>query len=146
MGLKNHPEDIYRENPFLLTYGTKAIIPAKIKCTSYRVAYQTTEGNHLGLRNNLDLLEETYLTVAIRNEAYQRRAARYHNTRVYKKIFKLGDLVLKKLEATDNTKSRGKMAIKQDGPFKIARIVKANTYHLQDTKGKHLPMHVTQII
>jgi hypothetical protein len=112
MGLKNYPEDIYRENPFLLTYRTKAMIPAKIKCSSYRVAHYTTEGNHLGLRNNLDLLEETRLTVAIRNEVYQCRTARYHNTRVYKKIFKLGDLVLRKLEAIDNTKSRGKMAIK----------------------------------
>jgi hypothetical protein len=35
-----------------------------------------------------------------------------HNTRVKNKIFKFGDLLLRKLEATRNRESRGKLAPK----------------------------------
>jgi hypothetical protein len=46
--------------------------------------------------------------------------------------FKQGDLVLRKLEATGNRESRGKLAPIWDGSFRVARVVKANTCHLQD--------------
>lgn len=87
----------------------------------------------------MDLLEEIRMTTTIRNKAYQHKTACYHSTRVKNKVFKLGDLMLRKLEATNNIESKGKLVLKWDGPFKITRIVKANTYHLQDTKGKSLP-------
>jgi hypothetical protein len=61
---------------------------------------------------NLDFLEESCLTVAVKNEVYRFRATQYHNTRVKNKIFKFGDLLLRKLEATRNKESRGKLAPK----------------------------------
>jgi hypothetical protein len=54
------------ENPFLLTYGTKAIILAEIECPSYGVGCYISKGTHLDLRNNLDFLEETHLITAIK--------------------------------------------------------------------------------
>jgi hypothetical protein len=47
--------------------------------------------------------------------------------------------VLIKLKATRNRESKGKLAPKWDGPSKITRVVKTNTYHLQDIEGKSLP-------
>jgi hypothetical protein len=46
-----------------------------------------------------------HLTIAIKNEAYKLRATQYHNAKVKNKRFKFGDLVLRKLEATDNIES-----------------------------------------
>jgi hypothetical protein len=43
---------------------------------------------------NLDFLEESCLTVAVKNEVYRFRATQYHNTKVKNKRFKFGDLLL----------------------------------------------------
>ena len=108
-----------RENPFLLTYGTKAIILAEIECPSYGVGCYISKGTHLDLRNNLDLLEETRLITAIKNKVYKNKIAYYHNVKVKNKIFKLGDIVLRKLEEINNKKNRGKLALRWDNPFQI---------------------------
>jgi len=88
---------------------------------------------------NLDFLEETRLTVVVKNEVHRLKAIQYHNVKIKNKKFKFRDLILKKLKATSNQGSRGMLASKCDGPFKIIRVVKANTYHLQNMKGKTLP-------
>ena len=61
---------------------------------------------------NLDFLEESYLTVAVKNKVYKFRVTQYHNTKVKNKKFKFGDLLLRKLEATGNRESKGKLALK----------------------------------
>jgi hypothetical protein len=108
------------------------MIPAEIGCPNARVLYFFPQNNDQGLRVNLDLLEESILTTAVKNEAYRRKATQYHNARVKNKTFKQGDLVLRKLEATSNRESSGKLAPTWDGPFRVTRVVKANTCHLQD--------------
>lgn len=120
-------------------YETKAMIPVAIGCPNHRVVYYTTEGNEQGLRINLDFLEESRITATIRNEVYRLRAIQYHNLKIKNREFKCGDLVLRKLKATNNKGGKGKLALKQDGPFKVIRVIKANTYHLQDIEGKNLP-------
>jgi hypothetical protein len=74
----------------------------------------------------------------IKNEVYRRKIAQYHNIRVKNKIFMFGDLVLRKLEVTNNRESKSKLASKWDGTFKFTRVVKPNTFYLQDMKGKSL--------
>jgi len=90
------------ETPFLLTYRTEAMIPVKIGCPSARVLHFSPQNNEQALRVNLDLLEESRLTNAIRNEAYRYKATQYHNTRVKNKTFKREDLVPRKLKVMDN--------------------------------------------
>lgn len=46
--------------------------------------------------------------------------------------------MLKKLKVTINGKGKGKLASKWDGLFKVARVIKSNTYHLQDEERKNL--------
>jgi hypothetical protein len=103
------------------------MIPAKIGCPSTRVLYFFPQNNDQGLRVNL---EESILATAVKNEAYKRKATQYHNAIVKNRTFKQGDLVLRKLEATGNKESRGKLAPTWDGPFRVTRVVKANTCHL----------------
>lgn len=79
-----------------------------------------------------------HLTIAIKNEAYKLRATQYHNAKVKNRRFKFGDLVPRKLEATDNIESQGKLASKQDDHFKVIRVIKSNAYHLKDIEGKNI--------
>jgi hypothetical protein len=106
------------------------MIPVEIRCPSHQVVHYTTTSNEQGLRINLNFLEESRITTAIRNEVYRLKTIRYHNLKVNNKMFKYGDLVLRKLEATNNKEGKGKLALKWDGPFRIIRVIKANTYHL----------------
>jgi hypothetical protein len=100
------------ETPFLLTYRTEAMIPAEIGCPNTRVLYFSLQNNEQGLKVNLKLLEKSRLAAAIKNEAYRHKATQYHNARVKYRTFKQGDLVLRKLEATGNRESKGKLALK----------------------------------
>nr|GEW96327.1 reverse transcriptase domain-containing protein [Tanacetum cinerariifolium] len=54
------------DTPFSLTYGTKAVIPAKIRMPTYRTVTMDVVYNDEELRLNLDLLEERRKRVAIR--------------------------------------------------------------------------------
>jgi hypothetical protein len=63
----------------------------------------------------------------------------YHNVRVKNRRFKFENLVLRKLKAMSNIASKGKLGLKWDGSFKVAWVVKANTYQLKDMEGKSLP-------
>jgi len=51
----------------------------------------------------------------------------------------LRDLVLRKLKATSNRGSKGKLTREWDDLFRVVWIVKANTYHPQDIDEKNLP-------
>jgi hypothetical protein len=120
------------------------MISVEIGCSSTRILHFSPQNNEQGLKVNLDLLEESKLIAVIRNEAYRHKATYYHNTRVKNKTFKRGDLVLRKLEATCNIESKGKLTPKRDGPFRVTRVIRTNTYHLHDSQGSSLPMHGIQ--
>jgi hypothetical protein len=105
------------------------MIPTEIGCSSYRVVHCTSEDDHPSLKNNLDLLEETCLIAVIRNEAYQCRTTCYHYVRVNNIIFKLKDLVLRKLKATHNRESRGKLILEKGWSLQ----------NHKDSKGQYPP-------
>ncbi|XP_043693051.1 uncharacterized protein LOC122643499 [Telopea speciosissima] len=58
------------ETPFMLTYGTEAMIPMEIGETSLRVQLNDLETSDENLRANLDLLEEIRETAYVRNVAH----------------------------------------------------------------------------
>ena len=52
------PKEVPGETPFSLVFGTKAVIPAKVRLQSYRVANYAEQENNVSLLENLDFLEE----------------------------------------------------------------------------------------
>ena len=54
------PRRSTRETPFLVIYGTKAIIPSKIGQSSMRISNFTLDRNDANLAEDLDLLEERW--------------------------------------------------------------------------------------
>lgn len=78
----------------------------------------------------MDLLEEVRLNIAVKNEIFRSWATQYHNAKVKNKTFKVGDMVLKKLEATSIVEGRGELAPKWYESFRVIRVIKSNIYHL----------------
>ena len=58
------------ETPFRLTYGSKAIIQAKVGLTSYRVHNHDESKNNKAMRLQLDLVDEVRATVEQRLTRY----------------------------------------------------------------------------
>ena len=80
-----------KETPFKLTFGTEAVIPVEIGLTTLRTTFHKEEENEGQLCLNLDLLDETRERAARRIALYQRKMARYYNTKVKLRRFEVGD-------------------------------------------------------
>ncbi|XP_038973062.1 uncharacterized protein LOC103706605 [Phoenix dactylifera] len=126
------------ETPFNLTYGTEAVIPLEIGLPSPRVEHFDAGSSSSQLRNNLDLIEETRKATRVRMAKYQQRTAQYYNARVKVKSFKVGDLVLRRAEASQPTE-QGKMAPNWEGPYQIARVQRPGAYKLRSLDGTPIP-------
>ena len=85
------------ETPFLLAYGTNAIIPKEIWLTSYRVDSYSKETNEEELRLQLDFVDEVRTAAEQRLARYQNLMAKHYNSNVRHRDFQVGDLVLQKV-------------------------------------------------
>ena len=88
------------------------MILAGIGCLSPKVTHYSLKTNEQRLKNNLNILEESWLIVVVRSETYRYRTTQYHNNKVKNKRFKFRDLLLRKLEVKDNKQSKGKLSPK----------------------------------
>jgi len=75
------------ETPFRLACKSKAIIPAEVEITSYRVENHDESRNDEAMRLQLDLVNEVRATAEQRLARYQNLIAKYYNTRVKHRDF-----------------------------------------------------------
>ncbi|GJY50797.1 reverse transcriptase domain-containing protein [Tanacetum coccineum] len=102
-----HPTMIKSSNddtPFLLTYGTEAVIPAEIGMPMLRTTEVDMVQNDEALEINLDLLEERREHAAIRKAKSKAKMEKHYNSKVRNTSFKPGDLVY---HSTDESHAEG---------------------------------------
>nr|GEU92160.1 reverse transcriptase domain-containing protein [Tanacetum cinerariifolium] len=88
------------DTPFLLTYGTEAVIPAEIEMPTYRTAAVDVVSNDKELRLNLDLLKERRERAAVCEARAKSKMMKYYNARVRSVAFKPGDFVYRSNDAS----------------------------------------------
>lgn len=71
------------------------------------------------MRLSLDFLLELRGNAALRYEIYRLRMARVYNKRVQKRPLKVGDFVLRKMEAVGRANEQGKLTPNWEGPYRI---------------------------
>ena len=64
--------------------------------------------------------------------------AKYYNTRVRHRDFKVGDLVMRKVMGPAREPTQGKLAPNWEGPYRITLWYKKGTYHLETLDGQKL--------
>ena len=126
------------ETPFALAFGTEAIIPIELKLPSARVVAFDEHQNSQGLKANLDLLEERREVAQVRMASYRQKVARYYNSWVKNKVFRAGDLVLRRA-AVSQPQDQGKLAPNWEGPYEVKEVVQPGTYYLKELGGADLP-------
>ena len=65
------PRTVTGESPYMLAFGSEAVIPAELGLHTHRVLNFNSLISNLMRRLDLDMLEEVREDAAIRNAAYQ---------------------------------------------------------------------------
>nr|GEY09109.1 reverse transcriptase domain-containing protein [Tanacetum cinerariifolium] len=126
------------ETPFLLTYGTEAVILVEIGMPTLRTAEVDMIKNDEALEINLDLLEEKREQAAIQEARSKVVMEKYYNARVRNTSFKPGDLVYRSNEAS-HEEDGGKLGPKWEGPYKVTEALEKGAYKLRDRNENVLP-------
>jgi len=130
------PHSSTRETPFRMVYGSDVIIPIEVMEPSARVLFAQAEVNDNNLLNNWDFQEEVRAQAQLKEEACKRRAARRYNSKVRRRSFKQGDLVLRKRPGVEQP---GKLHAHWERPFRVKDEVGKGAYHLERLDGKKVP-------
>ena len=70
--------------------------------------------------------------------AYKQKVACYYNSRVKSKVFRAGDLVLRRATVSQ-PQNQEKLAPNWEGPYEVKEVVRPGTYYLKELEGAELP-------
>ncbi|RDX97581.1 hypothetical protein CR513_19635, partial [Mucuna pruriens] len=111
------------ETPYLLVYGIEAVLPIEVKIPSLRILVEAKLDDAEWIQCRLDqlnLIEEKQLIAICHEQLYQRQIKSAFDLKVRPRVFKEGDLVLKKRLL--NVKDQGgKWAPNYEGPYMVKR-------------------------
>ncbi|XP_012839272.1 PREDICTED: uncharacterized protein LOC105959678 [Erythranthe guttata] len=124
------------ESPFNLAFGTEVIAPVEIGEPSWRITNYDPAANEEAMRGSLDLVDELREIAYIRQQMYKSRMAKAYNSKVRPRSFQVGDLVLRKDEASHPI---GKLDPKWEGPYKVTKVVNTGAYRLENIDGHPIP-------
>jgi hypothetical protein len=91
------------------------------------------------LEADQDLLEERRDLAIVRLASYQQRIKREHDKNIKPRIFRVGELVLRKVIANTRKPNNGKLGPNWEGPYKVLSQVGHGAYRLEDMDGKPIP-------
>ena len=77
--------------------------------------------------------------VVVRLESYQQRIKREHDKNVWPRVFRVGDLVLRKVMTNTRKASDGKLGLNWEGPYKVVLLAGVGAYRLEDMNRKDVP-------
>ncbi|XP_060179392.1 uncharacterized protein LOC132609432 [Lycium barbarum] len=123
--------------PYLLVYGTEAVIPAEVEIPSLRIIEEAGIDDNEWVKTRLEqlsLIDEKRLTLVCHGQLYQRRIARAHNKKVRHKHFEVGQLVLKRI-LPHQAEAKGKFAPNWQGPFVVKKVLPKGALYLTDIEG-----------
>ncbi|GKB40755.1 reverse transcriptase domain-containing protein [Tanacetum coccineum] len=126
------------DTSFSLTYGTEAVIPAKIRMPTYRTAVVDAIHNDEELRLNLDLPEERREGAEICEAKAKLNITKYYNARVKGVTFSPGDFVYRSNDAC-HVVDGGKLGPKWEGPYEVTKALGDGAYKLRSTDRTVLP-------
>ncbi|XP_070029588.1 uncharacterized protein [Nicotiana sylvestris] len=124
--------------PYMLVYGTEAIIPAEVEIPSLRVIQEAELDDAewvKSLYEQLALIDGKRMNAVCHGQLYHNRMSRAFNKRVKPRKFTPGQLVLKKIfPYQDETK--GKYSPNWQGPYMVHRVLTGGALILVEMDGE----------
>ena len=134
------------ETPFVLVYEMEAVITLEVGIPTTQTTDFPVETNEDNLRKNLDLLEEKRDIAVVRLASYQQQIKREHDKNIKLRVFRVGDLVLRKVMANIRKPNEGKLGPNWEEPYKVTSQAGVRAFRLEGMDGKPIPDHGTSVI
>ncbi|VFQ62673.1 unnamed protein product [Cuscuta campestris] len=128
------------ETPFSMCYGLEARAPSEMFIPTWREENYKAQENEKTMATDLHFIEERRERAFLRAENYRRQVKEYYDCKVRPREFRVGDLVLRKREASQPTKG-GKFAKSYEEPYKVTFVLSLGTYKLSMLEGRELGRH-----
>ena len=114
------------------------VIPTKIGLPTVHTA-SPEPANAESMIRELDTSDKLREASAIRVASYQRRLANSFNKRVKPRVFRQGDLVLRKVFKNTADPTVGKFQPNWEGPYVVRRLGESESYAIDKTDGTPVP-------
>uniref|UniRef100_A0A803NI06 Uncharacterized protein n=1 Tax=Cannabis sativa TaxID=3483 RepID=A0A803NI06_CANSA len=114
--------------PFSFAFGSEVMFPVKVNIATHRREFYNQEQNNELQSKSLDLLEEKCTESQVARATYQHRLTGYFNKRVQKRLFKVGDLVRRRVFANMRDLVARVFNPNWEGPYIIETMVGTGVY------------------
>jgi hypothetical protein len=85
---------------------------------------------------DLESIEEHHVAALMRHKQHEQQLRCYHDRKVRERSFNVGDLVLRRIQAT---KGMQKLSSPWEGPFIVMEVISPSAYRLQWADGQGVP-------
>ncbi|XP_070053023.1 uncharacterized protein [Nicotiana tomentosiformis] len=123
--------------PYLLVYGTEAVIPAEVEIPSLRIIVEAEIEDDEWIKARLEkltIIDEKRMAAVFHGQLYQQRMARAYNKKVRSRKFEVGQLVLRRI-LLHHEEAKGKFAPNWKGPYIIRKLLTKGALYLGDIEG-----------
>ncbi|XP_015057534.1 uncharacterized protein LOC107003763 [Solanum pennellii] len=130
--------------PYLLVYGTKAVIPAKVEIPSLRIIQKAEPSNVewvSKITDQLTLIDEKRMVVVCHGQLYRQRMIQAFHKRVKAIIFEIGRLVLKHI-FPHQEEYKGKYAPNWQGPYMVQKVLSGGALVLSEMDSTAWPKSI----
>ncbi|XP_070002714.1 uncharacterized protein [Nicotiana sylvestris] len=120
--------------PYLVIYGTEAVIPTEVEISSLRIIAEAEIDDDEWVKTRLEqfsLIDEKRLAAVCHGQLYHKRMARAYNKKVHPRKFEVGQMVLKWI-LPHQVEAKGKFAPNWQGPFVVTRVLPNGSLYLTD--------------
>jgi len=124
--------------PYMLVYGSEAVIPAEVEIPSLRIIQEVglDDAEWIQSRHEqLMLIDEKRMDAVCHGQLYQNRMTKAFNKKVRPRQFTPGQLVLKKIFPHQG-EAKGKFASNWQGPYMIHRVLSGGAVILAEMDGR----------
>ncbi|XP_059292104.1 uncharacterized protein LOC132045542 [Lycium ferocissimum] len=124
--------------PYLLVYGTEAVIPAEVERPSLRIIQEAELDNVEWVRaqyEQLALIDEKRMVASCHGQLLRQRMARAFNKLVRTRLFQICQLVLKRIFPHQD-EYKGKFAPNRKGPYVVRKVLSGGAVVLVKMDGQ----------
>jgi hypothetical protein len=130
--------------PYSLVYGMEAVVPLEVEIPSLRILKDAKLDESEWARSRfkqLNLINERRLAAICHHQLYQSRIAKAYNKKVKPRVFKEGDLVLRKIPLASG-EDQSKWAPNYKGPYVVKKDFSGGALILTNMDKRDLPRPV----
>jgi hypothetical protein len=135
-GLRTQVSSATSFSPFFLVYRSEVVLHTDVSFGAPRIQFYEEGEAEQTRRVDLDSIEEQRLAAVMRQALRDQQLRRYHDRNVKETSFNVGDLVLRRIQKTDDMH---KLSSPWEGPFIVTEVVSPLTYRLQWGDGQGVP-------